>query len=299
MPPVVRKQSPNPVTKRKGSILDRAVPVTDVKARFVKMVVYGENRSGKTTFAGSWPKPMLVVSFEPSEEGGQTSISNMKGIKVLRYKQEFDTLDDFKTLVYELKEDDHYVTNVLDTGTSFQDAVLANLLGLQKLPEQLSFGGVSTDMYRKRAEQVKEMLRPFLALEKHTLVLNKEKDHRPPQMGDNGKPVMDMTPDFMKSIKLDSFIASDMGGSVVGWLHDACPYICRLYLAKKVRAVTYKLNGKDKTRYEETEDMERRLRTLYHPNFAAGFRAPKGTEIPEHITDPDFDSVAKYFTSAT
>lgn len=281
--PSITKQHPTKVVKKQtGSILNRAKAVADVRPEYVKMVVYGGNRTGKTTFACTWPKPLLLVSFEPAEAGGTESVSDVDGVEVIQLK----TREEMLTLCEELKEGSPYKTHVLDTGTSFQDAILCELLGLDKLPEQMSFGGVPKQTYFTRADQVKECLRKFVGLDAHTLILNQEKDHRP-----RDKDTVDMTPKLVAGLKLDSFIASDLGGSSVGWLHDVCPYICRLYIADEEEEVEMKLSAGGKTlkKTQLTGNKERRLLMQLQPNFAAGCRAPTRIKVPDYLANPTFD----------
>ncbi len=74
----------------------------------------------------------------------------------------------------------------------------------------------------------------------------------------------------------------------MGWLHDVCDYIARLYIDKEVRVVSRKFKGPSGKVTERKEEVEtgrlvRRLRTMYHPNFAAGFRSCDPEAVPEFI----------------
>ena len=281
--PAISKQHPTKVVKKSsGSILNRARSVAEVRPEHVKMTVYGGNRTGKTTFGCTWPKPLLLVSYEPAEAGGTESVSDVDGVEVIQLK----TREDMLTLCEELKDGSPYKTHVLDTGTSFQDAILCEILGLEKLPEQMSFGGVKKEQYFARADQVKEAMRKFMGLPAHTLVLNQEKDHRP-----RDKDTTDMTPKLVAGLKLDSFIASDLGGSTVGWLHDVCPAICRLYVAEREEMIEVEKKGVKLKQVSMVR--ERRLLMQLQPNFAAGFRSPTSVKVPDYIVDPTFDKIAK------
>lgn len=279
--PSIKQQHPTKTAPKRTGILARAKPVAELRPEFVRMVVYGENRVGKTTFACTWPKPLLLVSYEPADAGGTESVADVDGVEVMQ----LHTKDELIELADALKDDNPYETVCLDTGTSFQDAVLCELLGLDKLPEQMSFGGIRKEVYQRRSEIVKESLRTFVRIPAHTLILNKEKDHRPRE-----KDSMDMTPKLVAGLKLDSFIASDLGGSTVGWLHDVCPYICRLYVAEQEETVEQEIGntGKKVTKTQQTGRKERRLLMQLQPNFAAGFRAPTRIEVPDYIAEPTY-----------
>ena len=285
MMPSITKQHPTKVVKKQtGSILNRARPVAEMRAEYTRMVCYGDNRVGKTTFGCTWPKPLLLVSYEPAEAGGAESVTDVDGVEVLQLK----TRDEMLQFCEEMKDGSPFKTHVLDTGTSFQDALLCGILGLEKLPEQMAFGAVKKEQYFARADQTKECLRKFMSLPANTLVLNKEKDHRP-----RDKDAVDMTPKLVAGLKLDSFIASDLGGSTVGWLHDVCPYICRLYLADKEETTEKSMGNGAKIKKTEVIGKERRLLMQLQPNFAAGFRAPTRIQVPDYLSEPTFDKFWK------
>lgn len=284
------KQKPNGQTSRSsspaGSVLAEAVPVSDLADDYLKMVLYGQNRVGKTTLACQFPKPLLLISFEPGQQGGAKSVKQTPGVKFLRVSSKAKAV----TLAKELKDSDggicdlpgyigkRYQTHVLDTCTSLQDVILRELMGLEDAPVQLNWGSVSQEFYRDRSEQAKEVMRLYRDLPANTVFIAQEKDHNPPKEERNK---------LLRGLQTESFFAADMGGATVKWMHDACDYIGQLYIAKEVKTTTRtaKILGKDKqiTETEETGRLVRRLRTMYHPNYAAGFRSSNPERVPEFI----------------
>ena len=281
--PRVIQQKPLGTPSTNGSVLSRAVPVSSLVEQWIKLTIYGQNRVGKTTLACDFPKPLLLISFEPNRTGGAMSVRKIPGVTYLQITSSHDAL----SLAAELRTDKTFKTHVLDTATSLQDIILQELLNLPAVPEQLNWGTVSMDAYRQRSEKTKETLRPFLNLPAHTIICAKEKDHNPPKEDRNK---------ITRGMQLESFIASDLGGATVGWLHDACDYIGRLYLAKEVIVKEFKSKvGKEEiitTSEEETGRIVRRLRTMYHPNFAAGFRSADPSNVPDHIEDPSYERIS-------
>ena len=264
-------------------LLDRAVPVSELADDFIKMVIYGENRVGKTTLACQFPKPLLLVAMEPNKSGGARSVKKVPGVSYLRVDNSLDAV----TLARQIAARGYpYKTVVVDSATSYQDIILKEILGLSHLPEQLNWGTVSRDQYRERSEKTREALRPYLDLECHVVVTAKQRDHNPPK---------DDKPEITRKQQHESFFAADLGGATVGWLHDACDYIGRLYVDKETvvqeRKVT--LNGKTTLKREEVETgrVVRRLRTMYHPNYAAGFRSCDPDKVPEYIEEPTYDKI--------
>lgn len=288
MPQISKQKAPPPKPKPPvrggGSILSRAIPVAELEEDFIKIVIYGQNRTGKTTLACQFPKPLLLVSFEPAKSGGAKSVKKIPGVTLLRITSAKDAV----ALAAELRANNQFKTLVLDSVTSLQDLILISILNLPELMEQNGWGKVRRDEYRERSEQTRETLRPFLNLPCHTVLIAKEKDHNPP---DKEKP------SILRGSQLESFFAADLGGATVGWLHDACDYIARLSVEKETKEVktTTKIAGKVvvNTKTVETGAIIRKLRTMTHPNFAAGFRSENPAAVPEFITRPTFEKIAK------
>lgn len=296
--PQITKQSPFDKARKpssNGSILSRAIAVDEIVDDYIKMVIYGVNRVGKTTLSCQFPKPLLLISYESGQAGGAKSVKKVEGVKYLKITSTQDAL----TLAMELADGGicdlpdpryrgkTYKTHVHDTVTSLQDIVLKELLGLEYVMVQQNWGTVSQDTYRERSEKTREVLRPFRELPVHTVFCAQEKDHNPPREAGANK--------LTRGLQLESFFAADLGAATVKWLHDSCDYIGRLYLDKEVktRTNTVKVNNKPVTKTEEYETgkIVRRLRTMLHPNYAAGFRSERPEDIPEFVEDPTFDKI--------
>lgn len=279
-PPPPPKRTPRP-SSTPGSVLSEGIPVGDLDSDFIKIVLYGQNRVGKTTLACQFPKPLLLVAMEPNKTGGAMSVTKVKDVTYLRVSSSEKAV----RLAVELKQSNPFATVVVDSVTSYQDIILREILGLTSLPEMLSWGTVSMDQYRMRSEKTREALRPFIDLDCHVVLNAKERDHNPPKDG---------KPEILHGIQVESFFAADLGGATVGWLNDACDYICRLYIEKEMKIVTSTaVPGEPMERLEETGRLVRRLRTMYHPNFAAGIRSATPEKVPEFIQDPTFEKIYK------
>lgn len=299
--PTVRRVAPNPQPTKNGMVqqpgsglLTQAIPVSQLQQPRIKMLIYGANRVGKTYLACTFPKPLLLVSFEPTESGGATSVASDRfdGVSYLH----LDSPQKGYELCNELVQVRPFPfrTLVIDSVTSYQDDVLQEVIGLNKLPAQLNFGAITGDQYRERAEKTKEGLRAFKNLPCHIVFLGKEKDHNPPKEektnSRTGKVQPDMRPRFLRGMQQESFFSVDLGGGSVGWIQDVCDQIGRLYFDKEVRTYEKMIAGRKEVYEEETGKHIRCLRTLYHPNFAAGMRSPHGS-VPEYIEEPTYEKI--------
>lgn len=313
--PTINRQTPTRTIPTKngtgGGFLASAIDVADLQNDWIKMVIYGQNRVGKTYLACQFPKPLLLISFEPAKSGGAMTVKKFPGTKLIRVLARPDKewpnspigLEGTKALADELRKSNPFKTIVIDSATSVQDIILQGLLALDHVPVQLGWGTVSSDQYRERSEQTKEVLRLFTDLPCHTVITAKEKDHNPPKeekVSKSGRVSPDMRPKFLRGMQLESFFAADVGGSTVSWMNDTCDYIGRLYFDKEVRQSVSEIPitigpDKGKTRKvvqeHETGRHIRCLRTIYHPNFAAGFRAADPKVVPECIPEPTFEKI--------
>lgn len=285
--PTVNKQKVTPptrdITAKPGSLLSLAKPVNELENQWIKLCTYGENRVGKTTLACQFEKPLILIAMEPNQTGGAVSVRKIPGIDYIR----ITSSKDGNQLARELRGS-HYKTAVIDSATSYQDIILTEIMGLEQAPEMLAWGIVSMDQYRERSEKTRECLRPFLNLEMNVIVTAKQRDHN---RQDKSKPKI------LGGLELESYFAADLGGATTGWLHDACDYICRLYIEKETKEVETKMTigGKEKVSksVQETGKLVRRLQTMYHPNFAGGFRSDTPNMVPEFIQDPNYAKIMK------
>ncbi len=283
MPKVTKQVVRKPARrKRTSSVIDRAVPIADYEDLGFKINLYGRNGTGKTTLACTFTKPLLLLGFED----GTKSVRKVKGVKFLRVRataQEVKAANEVcLTDLPELAGDtpEKYRTVVLDTATSLQDLVLQEILGLDKVPVQSAWGAVTMDQYRTRSEKTREFMRLFLDLPMHVVVLAQEKDHS--KKAEEGSEQSEL---------IQPFMASSLGVSTCGWLHDNCDYICQTLIREETVQKPVPISGKTKTRPVKTGLVEYCLRTLPHPIYASKLRVPRETEIPDVIVDPDFDKI--------
>ncbi len=288
---------PRATPVKPGSLLSRARPVAEAETNFVHMLLYGRNRTGKTTLACQFPKPLLLVSIEPALAGGARSVRGVPGISWIRVhptdpEADLKTSDELEQLGKELRADPNvggYKSVVIDSGTSLDEVVLAEICAWDEPAVMLAVGHtrpgskVSGDQYTERSERSRRVLRPFMELKCHLVVTANEKDHNP-QEG-NRKSSMTRGP------HTESFYAAAMGGGTVKWLQDAMEITQLIVERETVDQEVPDGTGGTVRMPVETGKMVRRLRCLYHTNYAAGFRAPLGTEVPEFIDNPTWEKI--------
>jgi len=279
--------------------LERAVDVSETAGGFKKVCLYGHNGRGKSSLAAQFPKPLLLVSFEPTRSGGPVSVCNVPGVKVLRYgtlsevekgHAEFHRVADAVTMAEHLRDNDAggYATVVVDGASGLQRRILEELMREQgrQMPESANFGVVPDGMYPIRSDRTKAALVPFLDIPAHVIVTAKEKDHNPPkEYNDKGKLVVNMLPKHLRGMGSGSWFAPELSGSNVSWLIDACGYTFRMYSAPETVKVPDPMNPNDRALDQEvpTGRYEIRVWLKQHDNYAGRGQWPDPAAVPDSV----------------
>lgn len=311
MPPSINRQKPpvKQVSFPEGSILASAVPTTTLSQGYTKLCIYGRNRSGKTTLAAQFKKPILVISSEPDENGGADSISDIEGISLIRVSVkklpgERTALGSGKVVMIarELASNNPFATVVYDTVTSLQDVIHAELLGLPDIPDTKGWGTVPDGFYQQRSEKLKSTIRPIIDLTNcNVIILAQEKDHNSSE-DRGGKNKLLQANGRRDAMQSGSFMGPSLGAGTANWLQDACRYVVQIYedeLQDKIEVPTMNMDGtpgETVTQYIPTGKRQRHLRLIYHPNFAAGGRIPFSRNTPEFVTAPTPQGLYKELT---
>lgn len=284
--PVPTKSRATVPTTTTHSISGRAVdPATASTAR-KRVCLYGHNGRGKTSLAAQFPKPLLLVSFEPSPTGGVGSIRNVPGVSVLRYGVEFQTVAEVLSLVTpDAVRAEGFETVVTDGATSLQRRILEELMREQgrHLSQSPRFGEVPEGLYPIRSDKTKAALAEFFDLPCTVVVTAKEKDHNPPrEYNEKGKLVVDMRPKETRGMGSASWVAPEVSATVASWLVDLCPFTFRLYAAEHHDRVENPLVPGEYTEVP-TGRFEVRARIKPHENYQCRGQYPDPETVPESV----------------
>jgi len=272
--PKVTKQKPTS-KKRSTSVVDRIVGL-DESDGFLKVNLYGRSGTGKTTLWSSFPKPILAIlcsgGNKPGELKSIDTPSNRKSIKkvVLENSEEIKELADYQ------EDTGKFKTVVLDHASGLQDFVLREVLNLEDIPTQLSWGLATQQQYGQVAQQMKERLRTLLNLDTNVVIVAQEREFNTDTESDLLMP----------------YVGSALTPSVVGWLNPACDYIFNTYIRNKDKTEDKKVGGKTIKKVVGTT-REYCLRVGPDATYTTKFRAPKGHKIPDIIVDADYQKIVK------
>jgi hypothetical protein len=263
--PRVTKQAPTGIKKTGLAGRIRPVKREDIG---LKVNVYGRSGTGKTTFATTFPKKQLRIVCSSIGLGESRSIDpKTKGVDEVELlaSEELNELEGLFT---------KYSTMILDHATGLQDLILKELLGLEELPLQKSWGMASREQWGQCAMQMKNRLRNLMRLSCHLVIIAQEREFNA-----DGESEVIMP-----------YVASALTPSVVGWLNPACDYIIHTYIRPAMEQKTVA----GKTVQVKASGVEFCARLAPHDVYTTKFRTPRGKEVPEAIVDPTYDKIAKY-----
>lgn len=273
--PRVTKQTMKPVrSKKTGSILDRLSSGWDM-TETMSLLLYGVSGTGKTTIASTFPGPILWIIVSGGKKSGELRSVNTPAMRKKITPCVVQETADIRELIEEAR---NFSTAVVDHATGLQDLVLAKeILGLEEIPAQRSWGLASQQQYGQCTMMCKEILRAFLSLDCHRIVIAQERTFNSESNSDLIQP----------------YISAALTPSLRLWLAPACDYIGNTFIRPKTMARRTKVGKRTVTREEVVKGkVEYCLRTAPHPIYAVKFRRPRSLgELPEAIVDPTYEKI--------
>lgn len=227
MPPSPQRQKPVAAklsVPKKGGVLDRLG--SGWGSDKLKILLYGESGSGKTTMWGSFPGTTLVIICSGFDKPGE-----MKSIDTPENRKRISPMT--PTSVAEVREllaeAPNFDNVVLDHATGLAELDMREILGLDEMPPQKSWGMASQQQYGTNALHMKELFRSLLNLDTNVVIVAQQRVFKASEDGSS-----------------DSIIAPTIGAalspSVVGWLNPACDYIPLIVLRIVSQSGTPSLN---------------------------------------------------------
>lgn len=246
------------------------------------MLVYGVSGSGKTTFASTFPDPILwLICSGGSKPGELKSIdtpANRRRItpRVINSVEEYEG---------ELEKAEAYATVVLDHATGFADLRLKEILGLAELPAQKGWGMATNQQYGQLSLQCKESFRSLLNLNSNVVITAQERVFGGKE--DGGDPEI-----------IRPTVGAALTPSLAGWLYPACDYVVQTFKRPKYISKSTSVGGKTVVTQQRGKGVEYCVRTGPHDIYTTKFRLPKGQELPDCLVDASYDKVMALINGA-
>lgn len=278
MPSIV-KQVVKTVTKPKSAV--ERIRSLSLENNYLKILMYGRSGTGKTTIWSSFPGKILALVCSGLKQSGE-----VRSIDIAENRDKIDVCDlmhsdDIKEIV---PIAGRYKTIVLDHSTGLQDMVLKEILGLDELPAQKSWGMASREEYGQCTLKTKEYLRAILNISANVIIISQERDYSKSEE-DGGTGNSSGVP----------MISASHTPSLTGWLCPCCDYICQTFTRRKVKKTPVKVGAKTIIQEVQTDEIEYCLRAGPDPTFTTKFRVPKSMQLPAIIVDPDYDKLKRFF----
>lgn len=262
----------------KESVLSRIAPV-EMRGG-LKVSVYGRGKTGKTRLACTFPKPLLLIGTED----GTKSVLGVEGVDFVKITSgsELTELTDY------LRDGSggKYKSAVLDHGGGLQDITLKEVLKLDDIPLQSSWGMAQRGDWQTVAQQWKERVRPLLDLadtrDMNIVIIAHERNFKE---DDDNKASDVMFPS----------IGPALTPSITAWLNGACDYICNTFIREQ--EVEEKRQSKIGNQVKETVIRKKTnvkeycLRVGPHPIVMTGFRLKPGIVLPDMIVDANYAKI--------
>jgi hypothetical protein len=274
MPPQPQKP------KRSFSILDQAENISFSAAAPFGIGIFGSQGSGKTTLWSTFPKPIFacMCSGELSRPGELKSITKevRKQIKCLNL-----THCEQVNEVTEAVASSEFKTVVLENLTSFSDLCLKQIMGVESIPPQLSWGFATQQQWGQHGMLVKEILRSMLNLEKYVVIVSQERWFDPPE-NSTGE-------DTSSGI---SKLGPATTPTIAGWLVQSLDYSIQTYIRDKEVEKEVVIANKKKMMKVKTGEHEFCAYLPYTTNKMTKFRLPFGQKPTNVLVNPTFDKIA-------
>lgn len=267
MPTVAKQTKLSTPTKAPSGAASRIIPLENLPDEGIKLCVYGKSGTGKTRFMSTFAKigPLLHIICSSNGMNEALSIKGTPNISCVELERPEELI--------ELASSGTYTTVCLDHVTGFCDLVLSHILGIERLPEQGSFGMAKREQYAQLGLQAKTYLRELLDLPRNIILTGQERAFDTLEEGGE---------------VLSPYVSVAATPAVSGWIAPAVDYMCQTFKRSQVKIK--KLGDREVP--TPTGKKEFCLRVGPDPTYITKFRVPPATELPDVVVDPSYDKIS-------
>ncbi len=250
-----------------SSLESRIVPVGKMSDYWLSIAVYGRSGTGKTTFAGTAPKPLLILDVN---DRGTISVKGQPETYVLSIEK----WEDFEEAYWYLKSGNHnFQSVVIDTLTQLQDLAIRQVVGNESSDTVISrraWGTVSALM-KTWVLNFRDLplCKIFICQDRITTTSDDENDTDPEMIAPEVGPAL--------------------SPSVARTLNAAVDVIGQTFIRERLTTVKTKKGGE-----KPKVVVEYCMRIGPHARYLTKIRRAKpGTKLPPIVGDPTFDKILK------
>jgi len=243
-------------------------PVSQIE-NTLKVVLYGGAGTGKTTTAASFPGPILDIDVT---EKGTASVSDVKGLSVLRPQEWQDVVDAF----WYVKSEKKFKTVMIDTVSNLQDLAIRQILeDAGKDDEESGWGIMTRRQWGQASTMMKALLGDFRDLSMNVVFIAHDRVSNAGEEAEEG----------MEDGQIMPQVGPRLMPSVASWLNAAVGIIGNSFVRERSREVKI---GKKKVVKRQVEYC---LRVGPHAYYTTKLRKPKSIVVPAFVTDPTYDRI--------
>lgn len=266
--------------KKAPDTLRGIVPIADVQAART-FVLYGRSGTGKTTLAGTFPKPILLLDVM---DEGTDSIRDLEGIDV----KQIDSCEEFEFTYWYLEKGKHpYKTIVIDTVSQLQSVTVQEHAARHKNKGGTRAGDWGTLTRRDWGDisaWLKEWLVNYRDLARDGInIVFIAQDRTFNIDDDESEAGGEMTPE----------VGPALSPSIVKTLNAAVSVIGNTFIrVRKIEKEDRKTGRKKKL-----NKIEHCMRVGPNPVYITKVRKPRSVVAPDVIVDPSYDAIIEIMES--
>lgn len=259
-----RKLSQN---KQKNNPLANVKPIAQ-RTLYSKVVLYGRSGTGKTTLAGTFPGPLLVIDVR---DEGTDSIADVKNADYI----DLESFDHFQEIYWHLKKNDHkYKTVVIDTVSQLQHFVIQeHLKKKNKNPDQAGqWGSMAQKDWGIVSGELRKWLTSYRDLGMHVVFIGQDRVFNVEEGEDiEGEIAPEVGPNLMPSVAKS--------------LNADAQVVCNTFIRQEIK------RKRIKGRIQETKRIQFGLRIGPNPVYVTKVRKPRSIKVPDVILDPTYEKL--------
>lgn len=259
----------------RSSLSSRIKTVASIK-KPRSWAIYGRAGTGKTTLAGTFPGPILLVDVK---DEGTDSVSDVKGLDVF----EVETSDDLDELYWYLKENPKgYKTVAIDTVTQLQQIRVEEVGESKGLKGKQAgdWGTLTKQDWGSIASWLKKVITDFRGLDMEVVFLAQDR-------------VFNVGDEESDAGALDPEVGPRLSPSVMSHLCAAVHMVGHTFIREKV--TQKKVNGKK----VEVRNKEYCLRLGPNSYYITKLRKPRSIELPDFLSNPTYEDILEIVTGET
>lgn len=238
-------------------------------------MIYGRSGTGKTTFTGTFPSPILLLDVS---DKGTDSIADVKDCKVM----EVTCWDDFEMVYWYLKDHpEEYSTVVVDTITQLQQFSILKVLAEKGKKEENAgdWGTMTKREWGDVAAMMKTWITNYRDLPMEVVFIAQDRVFN-----------LDEESQDSENILMPE-VGPRLSPSVAAHLNASVSVIANTFIREKITVTKVKKEGFKKPKEKEEVVYQYCMRVGPNPMYVTKLRKPKNVTPPSFVVDATYEDL--------